>query len=74
MVYGAKTVLPTDIEYGALRVKLYTSKKNESNPKDMLDQLDEARDVDSCGRHGTNRHYKGTIAATFEKGPCKWET
>lgn len=57
MVYGAKAVLPTDIEYGALRVKLHTSKQNESNLKDTLDQLDEARDIDSYGRHDTNRHY-----------------
>jgi hypothetical protein len=57
MVYGAKAVLPTDIEYGALRVKLHTSKQNESNLKDTLDQLDEARDIDSYGRRDTNRHY-----------------
>lgn len=50
MVYGPKAFLPTDIDYGALRVKLYISKQNESNLKDTLDQLDEARDIDYCSR------------------------
>jgi hypothetical protein len=38
-------VLPTDLKYDALRVRLYTSKQNESSFEDMLDQLNEARDV-----------------------------
>lgn len=45
MAYGAKAIIPTDLEYDASRVKLYTSEQNESNLKDTLDQLDEARDV-----------------------------
>ena len=45
MVYGAEAVLPTDIEYGAARVNLYTCEENKSNLKDVLDQLDGDRDV-----------------------------
>jgi hypothetical protein len=45
MVYGAKAVLPTDLDYEALRVKEYATKQNESSLEDALDQLDEARDV-----------------------------
>lgn len=45
MAYGAEVVLPTDLEYGAPRVKLYTNEQNESILEDVLDQLDEAHDV-----------------------------
>lgn len=45
MFYGSKEVLPTDIEYGAPNVKLYTSEQNELNLKDTLEQLYESRDV-----------------------------
>lgn len=46
MAYGAEAILPTDIEYGALRVRsLYANKGNESSLKDVLDQLDEAHNV-----------------------------
>jgi hypothetical protein len=29
MAYGAEAVLPTDLEYGAPRFKVYTNEKNE---------------------------------------------
>jgi hypothetical protein len=45
MAYGAEVVLPTDLEYGAPRVKLYTNEQNESILEDVLDQLDVAHDV-----------------------------
>ena len=46
MAYGAEAILPTDIEYGALRVRsLYANKGYDSSLKDTLDQLDEARNV-----------------------------
>lgn len=45
MTYGAEAVFPTDLEYDALRVNLYTSEHNESNLKDAWDQLGEAHDV-----------------------------
>jgi hypothetical protein len=45
MVYGAEAVLPTDLDYSALRMKQYATKQNESSLEDTLDQLNEARGV-----------------------------
>lgn len=45
MAYGVGAVLPTDLEYRAPKVKVYADKCNELNLQDMLDQLDEARDI-----------------------------
>jgi hypothetical protein len=45
MVYGVEAVLPTNLEYGALRVKAYTEQGNKACLKDTMDQLDEAGDV-----------------------------
>jgi hypothetical protein len=45
MAYGAGAVLPTNLVYGAPKVKVYADKCNELNLQDMLDQLDEARDI-----------------------------
>jgi hypothetical protein len=45
MIYGEEAMLPTDLDYDALRVKQYTTKQNELSLEDALDQLDEARDV-----------------------------
>lgn len=42
MAYGAEAVLPTNLEYITLRVKLYTNDQNESSLGDTLDQLNEA--------------------------------
>jgi hypothetical protein len=41
MVYGAEAVLPTDLDYDALRLKQYATKQNKSSLEDTLDQLDE---------------------------------
>jgi hypothetical protein len=38
-------VLPTDLEYGALRIKAFKEKGNETSLEDALVQLEEARDV-----------------------------
>jgi transposase InsO family protein len=45
LVYGAEAVLPTDLEYGSLRVKGYDESANQRAHEDSLDQLDEARTV-----------------------------
>ena len=45
MCYGAEAVLPTNLDYDTPRVKQYATKLNESSLEDVLDQLDEARDV-----------------------------
>ena len=45
MVYGSEAVLPTDLDYGALRVRAYDEQGVEVSLEDAMDQLDEARDV-----------------------------
>jgi hypothetical protein len=43
--YGSEAMLPTDVEYGSLRLKAYNEKNNDATREDALDQLEEARDV-----------------------------
>ena len=45
MVYGAEAVLPTDLDYGAPRVRAYNEEGAKASHQDAMDQLDEARDV-----------------------------
>jgi transposase InsO family protein len=45
LVYGAETILPTDLEYGSPRTKAYDDQSNQISLEDSLDQLEEARDV-----------------------------
>jgi hypothetical protein len=45
MVYGAKAVLSTDLDYGAPRVIMYKELEAKVFLEDALDQLDEARDI-----------------------------
>jgi hypothetical protein len=45
MVYGAKVVLPTDLDYGAPQVLAYDEARLEKDWQDMLDQLDEAHET-----------------------------
>jgi hypothetical protein len=45
LVYGSETVLPTDLEYGAPRIKAFDERGSETSLEDALDQLEEARDV-----------------------------
>ena len=45
MVYGSKAMLPTNLDYGAPRVKAYNEQGNEAFLEDAMDLLDEARDV-----------------------------
>jgi hypothetical protein len=45
LVYGAKAVLPTDLEYGSPRSGAYNERSNQVNHEDSLDQLEEARNV-----------------------------
>ena len=45
MVYGFEAILPTDLDYGAPRVKAYDEQGAEASLEDAMDQLDEARDV-----------------------------
>jgi hypothetical protein len=45
MVHGSEVVLPTDIDYGSLRVRAYSEEGNQAALEDAIDQLDEVRDV-----------------------------
>ncbi|XP_014660189.1 uncharacterized protein LOC106804159 [Setaria italica] len=45
IVYSAEAILPTDLDYGAPRVKAYDEARSEKAHEDALDQLDEAHDV-----------------------------
>jgi hypothetical protein len=45
LVYDAKALLPTDLEYGSPKVKSYDKGANQRAREDSLDQLDEARTV-----------------------------
>jgi hypothetical protein len=43
--YGSEAILPTDLEYGAPRVRAYDDQGNQASLEDAVDQLEEARDV-----------------------------
>ena len=45
MVYGSEAILPTDLDYGAPRVKAYNKQGKEASLEDAMDLLDEARDI-----------------------------
>jgi hypothetical protein len=45
LVYGAEAILPTDLEYGSPRTKVYHDRSNQASREDSLDQLEEARDM-----------------------------
>ncbi|KAF8670522.1 hypothetical protein HU200_050542 [Digitaria exilis] len=45
MVYGTEAILPTDIDYGSLRVQAFDEEGNAANLEDIADQLEEAREV-----------------------------
>jgi hypothetical protein len=45
LVYGAKAILPIDLEYGSPRARAYNDQSNRTNREDSPDQLEEARDM-----------------------------
>ena len=45
MVYGSKAILPTNLDYGAPRIRAYDKQGAEVSLEDAMDQLDEACDV-----------------------------
>ena len=45
MVYGSEAVLPTDLDYGAPKIRAYDEQGAEASHQDAMDQLDEARDI-----------------------------
>ena len=45
MVYGFEAILPTDLDYGTPRVRVYDEQGAEASLEDAMDQLDEAHGV-----------------------------
>ena len=45
MIYGSEAVLPTDLNYGASRIRAYNEQGAEASHQDAMDQLEEACDV-----------------------------
>ena len=45
MVYDSEAILPTDLDYRALRVKAYNEQGNKASLEDAMDLLDKARDI-----------------------------
>ena len=45
MVYGSEAILPTNLDYGAPRVRTYDEHGAEASLEDAMDQLDEAHDI-----------------------------
>ena len=45
IVYSSEVVLPTDLEYGSPRLKAYNEQTNKETQENMVDQLEEARDM-----------------------------
>jgi hypothetical protein len=45
MVYGAKAVLPTNLDYGAPRIMAYKEQEAKEFLVDAMDQLDEAHNI-----------------------------
>ena len=50
MIYGVEAVLPTDLDYGAPRVRAYDEQGAEASHQDAMDQLDE-----TCNRSEERR-------------------
>ena len=45
MVYSFKAILPTNLNYGAPRIRAYDEQGAEASHIDAMDQLDKARDI-----------------------------
>ena len=45
MVYSSEAILPTDLDYGAPRIRAYDKQGAEASLEDAMDQLDELRDI-----------------------------
>ena len=45
MVYDSEAILPTDLDYGAPRIRAYDEQGAEASHQDAMDQLDEAHDI-----------------------------
>jgi hypothetical protein len=45
LVYGAEAILPTYLEYDSSRTRVYDDQSNQTSREDLLDQLEEARDM-----------------------------
>jgi hypothetical protein len=60
LVYGSEAIFPTDLEYGSPRLKAYNEQSNDTIREDVIDQLEEARDVALLHDHGRCRPWGGS--------------
>jgi hypothetical protein len=74
LVYGAEAILPTDLEYGSPRTKAYGDQSNQTNREDLLDQLEEARDVALLHSARYQQSLRRYHAQGFGPEASKWET
>jgi transposase InsO family protein len=70
LVYGAEAILPTDLEYGSPRTKAYDDRSNQTSREDLLDQLEEARDMAllPSARYLRRYHARGVRPRDFQVG------
>ena len=45
MIYGSEAILPTDLDYGAPRIRAYDEQGAEASLEDAMDQLDKVHDI-----------------------------
>jgi hypothetical protein len=69
MIYGAKAVLSTDLNYGAPRAMMYKEPEAKKFLEYALNQLDKARDVALFAPPSTSRRWAGTIAVAYGDEP-----
>ena len=73
MVYGAEAVLPAEVRYNAPRVMAYTEADSNASMEDVVDLLNEARDV-ALARSAVyqqslrNYHSRRVRSRTFDVG------
>ncbi|XP_071676894.1 uncharacterized protein [Lolium perenne] len=73
LVYGAETVMPTDIAYDSPRVANYVEEENEQSRQNNVDILDEARDLalsrTAIYQQGLRRYHSRRVRSrSFQEG------
>ena len=67
MVYGSVAVLPMDLEYGSPRLKAYNTQTIKETKENMVDQLEEARDMALLN----SARYQQKLRCYHDKHVCK---
>jgi len=73
MVYGAKAIMPSDLEHDSPRVAAYIEKDNESARQDGLDLLEEERKLalsrTAIYQQGLRRYHSRRVKSrSFQEG------